>query len=50
VELPDGAIVLRYRFAWGAVLEIEADSGGRIRKRRLLEGGHALDANRGNGR
>ncbi len=46
VELPEGGRLLRYSFAWGAVLEIEADRSGRIRKRRLLEGGDALDAHR----
>lgn len=46
VQLSDGAELLRYMFAWGAVLEIEADREGRIRKRRLLEGGEALDAYR----
>ena len=46
VELPEGGRLIRYKFAWGAVLEIEADRGGRIKKRRLLEGGDALDAHR----
>ncbi len=42
-DLPGGVKLLYYRFSWGAILEITADENGRIRSRRCLEGGEALD-------
>ncbi|MBN2587305.1 MAG: hypothetical protein JXA64_12080 [Candidatus Fermentibacteraceae bacterium] len=47
-ELPagpasDGGELLRKRFSWGGVLEIETDPLGRIRGYRFREGGDAID-------
>ncbi len=47
-ELPAGSAadsgeLLRSRFSWGGVLEIETDPHGRIRGYRFYEGGDAID-------